>query len=84
MNYLLGLMGAVCYAPLGILFPAIFWMYDFNSWRKGSLLKQMAWGFHVVVALIGIFSCVSGTYATIKLIIEAYSNGEIGSFYIVQ
>lgn len=78
LNYLLSLMGSVCFAPLCIIFPPIFWLHDFNHWRKGTFLQQLAWVMHIVVALIGAFLTVAGTYGTIRSIIDAYAQGIIG------
>ncbi|KAK6374004.1 hypothetical protein LTS17_007974 [Exophiala oligosperma] len=81
LNYLLSLMGSVCFAPLCIIFPPIFWLHDFNHWRKGTFLQQLAWVMHIVVALIGAFLTVAGTYGTIRSIIDAYAQGIIGGAF---
>jgi hypothetical protein len=60
------------------MLPAVFWMYDYHWWRKGPLLKQLAWGCFVFMFLLGAFMTVAGTYSTVVLIKEAYAAGSIG------
>ena len=80
-NYLLSLTGAICFAPLALMLPASFWLYDFKTWMTAtSSIKKAAWGFHVLMFALGAFICVAGTYSTIELIIQAYAAGEIGTF----
>jgi Transmembrane amino acid transporter protein len=83
LNYLLSLMGSICFAPLSIIFPAIFWLSEFRSWMRGTLLQKGAWVFHILVVLIGTFLSVAGTYATAQLIIDAYASGQIGELFIL-
>jgi len=78
LSYLLALMGSICFVPLSIMLPPVLWLYDYMWWRKGSLLKQLAWCGFVLMFLLGAFMTVAGTYSTIKLIIEAYAQGSIG------
>lgn len=78
LNYLLALMGSVCFVPLCVIMPPLFWLSDFNSWRKGPILKQTAWLVHVLLILIGAFLTVAGTYTTVQAIIDAYAQGIIG------
>lgn len=35
LNYLLGLAGALCFAPFSLVFPALLWMYDYKGYRSG-------------------------------------------------
>lgn len=61
LNYLHGLAAALCFAPFSLVFPAVLWMYDFGHYRSGSATKEMAYGAHVLIALIGGFMVVGGT-----------------------
>lgn len=80
-NYLIALTGSVCFAPLAIILPAWFWLYDHGHWRKGGVAKMAAYYLHYAIIALGIFICVAGTYATADLIKEAYASGEIGSAF---
>lgn len=75
-------MGALCFTPLSIIFPAVFWLWDFDAWRKGSALKMSAWAFHALIVAIGTFCCIGGTYATGQLIKNAYASGQIGTLQL--
>lgn len=62
LNYLLALASSLCFAPFSLIFPAILWMYDFKHLRTGSLGDRTIYGFHVVIALVGAFMVLGGTY----------------------
>jgi hypothetical protein len=81
LNFLLSLMGSICFAPLSIIFPAIFWLSEFRSWMRGTLFQKGAYVFHALVVLIGSFLSVAGTYATARLIVDAYASGQIGELF---
>lgn len=78
LGYLLSLMSGICYAPLGIMLPAAFWLYDFMGHKSGTLAQKSSWVFFVAMFTFGAFFAVSGTYSTIVLIIRAYAEGVIG------
>ncbi|KAL2829306.1 transmembrane amino acid transporter protein-domain-containing protein [Aspergillus pseudoustus] len=84
-NYLLTLTSAICCAPLAIVFPVVFWMYDHKSWRTGgdgqNVLK-MAWYYTmIVIGIVGMYICVAGTYVVVVQINDAYRDGTItGAF----
>jgi len=61
LNYLLGLAGSLCFAPFSLVFPAMLWMYDFKTYRKGTAGQKAMYGFHVLIVLIGMFMVVGGT-----------------------
>ena len=61
LNYLLGLAGALCFAPFSLIFPAVLWMYDFKSYRSGTAKNKSMYGFHVLIVLIGLFMVIGGT-----------------------
>lgn len=62
LNYLLGLAGALCFAPFSLIFPAMLWMYDFQEDRSGPVGRKLVYGLHVFIALLGLFMVVGGTY----------------------
>ncbi|CAK3889074.1 related to neutral amino acid permease [Lecanosticta acicola] len=80
-NYLLALTGSVCFAPLAISLPGWLWLHDHMEWRKGSIVQQIAFWFHVLLIPLGLFFLIGGTYGVIKEIIAAYADGEIGSAF---
>ena len=61
LNYLLGLAGALCFAPFSLIFPAILWMYDFRGFRTGTGMQKLAFGAHVFIVLVGLFMVIGGT-----------------------
>lgn len=61
LNYLLGLAGAVCFAPFSLVFPALLWMYDYKGYRSGSAGQKLKYGLHAVIVVIGLFMVVGGT-----------------------
>ena len=65
LNYLLGLAGSLCFAPFSLIFPALLWMHDFSSYRRGPILHKAKYAFHALVVLVGFFMVVAGTYVYI-------------------
>ena len=61
LNYLLGLAGAICFAPFSLIFPAILWMYDFRGYSKGTGMQKAILAAHVFIVLIGLFMVIGGT-----------------------
>ncbi len=61
LNYLLGLAGAICFAPFSLIFPAMLWMYDYRGYRSGTGLQKAAFGAHILIALVGFFMVIGGT-----------------------
>lgn len=82
-NYLLSLTGSICFAPLALILPGLFWLHDYSDWRRGSAGKKIAYWLHWVLVALGVFMMVAGTYATVQLIIDAYAEGTIGMFGFV-
>lgn len=57
----------------------LLWFHDHRSWFKGTIKQRMAFAFHALIALIGAFLSVGGTYSTVELIIDAYATNAIGT-----
>ncbi|KAI0035925.1 amino acid transporter [Vararia minispora EC-137] len=58
-----------------------FWLHDaYNRGEKGAELKRRWVGtaLAVLTILAGAFICIAGTYVSVKLIITAYQNGQVG------
>ncbi|EXJ80688.1 hypothetical protein A1O3_06972 [Capronia epimyces CBS 606.96] len=60
-NYMLALTGAVCFAPMSLMFPACMWIYQYGapSLTKGWKGK-LAYGFHLLILAVGTFLLVGG------------------------
>lgn len=80
-NYLLGLAGTLCFAPVAISLPGYLWLYDHSEYRNGSILRKTLFGVHILMIALGLFITVGGTYAVVQAIIDAYAKGEIGSAF---
>ncbi|KAH8879159.1 hypothetical protein GQ53DRAFT_739160 [Thozetella sp. PMI_491] len=81
LNYLLGLAGAICFAPMSLVIPALLWMYDFPEYRSGAPSSKAIYAFHGLIVLIGAFMVVGGVYAVAVAIKEAYASGLIGGVF---
>ncbi|KAH6679074.1 putative N amino acid transport system protein [Halenospora varia] len=80
-NYLIALTGSICFAPLAIILPGAFWLYDHAHYRSGGIGKQALYYAHCFLPLLGAFICVGGTYGVVQSIINAYADGEIGGAF---
>lgn len=59
-NYLLALLAAVCFAPMSIMLPAMFWMADNKHYWVGGFRGKSIYSAHVGILLLGTFMCVGG------------------------
>jgi hypothetical protein len=80
-NYVLALVGSLCFAPLAISLPGWLWLYGHGEYLKGGLWRQMIYGLHILLVLLGVFMTVGGTYGVIVQINEAYADGSISSAF---
>ncbi|KAL2841840.1 transmembrane amino acid transporter protein-domain-containing protein [Aspergillus pseudodeflectus] len=81
LNYLLGLAGALCFAPFSLVFPALLWMYDYRSCRSGTAVQRLRYVLHAVIVTIGLFIIVGGTYAAAISIRDAFASGDIAGVF---
>jgi hypothetical protein len=77
-NYIIALTGSICYAPLCLILPGVFWLYDHNSWRTATLGQQLGYWAHWLLIVLGVFVLIGGSYGVIQEIIDAYASGFIG------
>lgn len=77
-NYLIALVGSLCFAPLAISLPGLLWLHDHDYYLKGSLVQKIKFFLHIGMVLLGIFFLVGATYGVILLIRAAYATGAIG------
>jgi hypothetical protein len=80
-NYVLALVGALCFAPLAICLPGWLWLYSHGHYLKGSILCKAVWMLHILLILLGAFMTVGGTYGVIVQINDAYRDGKISSAF---
>ncbi|ETS79873.1 hypothetical protein PFICI_07402 [Pestalotiopsis fici W106-1] len=81
-NYLIALAGSICFAPMSLIFPACFWIYDYGYYRKSGKPRQVAfYYFHILIILIGTLLLIGGTYGTALSIKDAYETGAIGGAF---
>ncbi|KAF2181963.1 transmembrane amino acid transporter [Zopfia rhizophila CBS 207.26] len=81
-SYLIGIAASLFAAWYTYGIAGAFWLHDayydgegFRTWRK-------KWGKAIIAVLTfmaGGFICVAGTYVTVRGIVEAYRNGQVGS-----
>ncbi|KAF5980442.1 amino acid transporter [Fusarium coicis] len=81
LNYLLGLAGSLCFAPFSLVFPALLWMYDFKSYKTGTLGQKIKYGLHILIMILGFYMIVAGTYSVAVLIKEAFDTGAIAKVF---
>jgi hypothetical protein len=80
-NYVLALVGSLCFAPLAISLPGWLWLYSHRGYWQGSVVQRGFYVFHVVLVLLGLFMAVGGTYGVVVQISQAYRDGQISSAF---
>lgn len=77
-NYLIALVGSVCFAPLAMCLPGFLWLHSNGHYRRGTLVQKVIYLLHWGMVLLGIFFLVGATYGVVIQIIDAYATGAIG------
>ncbi|KAJ5863879.1 uncharacterized protein N7529_005795 [Penicillium soppii] len=80
-NYLIALVGSVCFAPLAMCLPGFLWLHSNGHYRKGTLVQKVIYLLHWGMVLLGVFFLVGATYGVVIQIIDAYATGAIGSAF---
>ncbi|KAJ5350147.1 hypothetical protein N7541_007874 [Penicillium brevicompactum] len=80
-NYVLALVGSLCFAPLAISLPGWLWIYSHRDYWRGNAVRVSLYAFHVFLILLGLFMAVGGTYGVVVQINKAYRDGEISSAF---
>lgn len=80
-NYIIGLVGSICFSLLALSLPGCLWLYSHGHWRKGNALEKVVYLLHILLVVIGAFMAVAGTYGTVMQIKEAYASGMIPSAF---
>ncbi|KAJ6130275.1 hypothetical protein N7512_003055 [Penicillium capsulatum] len=80
-NYVLALVGSLCFAPLAISLPGWLWLYSHRDYWTGNLVRKTLFGLHILLVLLGLFMAVGGTYGVIVQINQAYADGQISSAF---
>lgn len=65
LNYLLGLVAAICQAPFSLIFPGILYIYDCKGYRSGNVFQKIKYALHVLLILLGIYLCITGMYVSL-------------------
>ncbi|KAG1885688.1 transmembrane amino acid transporter protein-domain-containing protein [Suillus subluteus] len=84
-SYLIGITAALFAAWYTYGLAGLFWLHDVYHLKGGvDGLKRRPIGTTIAVLTIisGAFICVAGTYVSIKLIVEAYANGQAGRPFV--
>ncbi|GAB1206142.1 hypothetical protein APSETT445_004824 [Aspergillus pseudonomiae] len=76
-NYLIALIGSVCFAPLAMSLPGWLWLYDHWHYKNGTVKHKAVFILHCGLVLLGLLFLVGATYGVIIQIIDAYSSGAI-------
>lgn len=74
-------MGSICFAPMALMLPPVFFLYDWKTYNRGTILNKFELGFNGFIFLIGLFFLGSGTYGTALSIKNAYASGLIGGVF---
>ncbi|KAJ5180972.1 hypothetical protein N7492_004182 [Penicillium capsulatum] len=80
-NYIIGLVGSICFSLLALSLPGCLWLYSHAHDWKGSAVERTVYLLHVLLVLLGVFMAVGGTYGTVMQIKEAYASGMISSAF---
>ncbi|KAG2368224.1 transmembrane amino acid transporter protein-domain-containing protein [Suillus spraguei] len=84
-SYLIGIAAALFAAWYTYGLAGFFWLHDVYHMKGGvNGLKQRSIGTVIAVLTVisGAFICVAGTYVSIKLIAEAYADGQVGRPFV--
>lgn len=82
-NYLIGLTGSLCFAPMALMLPPVFFFYDVKHrvYPLNTFLRKFEAGCNAVLLAVGAFFFVAGTYGVALSIKEAYASGLIGGAF---
>jgi hypothetical protein len=58
---LVSLIGALGFAPLGIVLPALLWFSMHPNSLHGSIKMKILWVAHAAIIVLGVFTLVAGT-----------------------
>lgn len=62
LNYLLGLAGALVYAPFSLIYPMLLWFHDFKGHRRGTFAQRSQYALHVAIVVLGCFMVIAPAY----------------------
>lgn len=80
-NYIVGLSGSLCLAPLTMGIPPLLWLYDHGEYRRGSMLRKVQYGLHALMVAGAVFLTVGGTYGVVQQIIISYRDGQVSKAF---
>ncbi|KAG2129974.1 transmembrane amino acid transporter protein-domain-containing protein [Suillus clintonianus] len=84
-SYLIGIAAALFAAWYTYGLAGFFWLYDVYHLKggvDGMRRRPIGTTIAVLTIIAGAFICVAGTYVSIKLIVGAYANGQVGRPFV--
>jgi hypothetical protein len=84
-SYLIGITASLFASWYTYGIAGAFWLHDRYYDGQGLRTWRREWpkaGLAMATFVAGGFICVSGTYVTIKAIVDAYASGDIGSPFL--
>ncbi|KAG2098437.1 transmembrane amino acid transporter protein-domain-containing protein [Suillus discolor] len=84
-SYLIGIAAALFAAWYTYGLAGFFWLHDayhLEGGMDGLKRRPIGTTLAVLTILSGTFICVAGTYVSIKLIVEAYADGQVGRPFV--
>jgi hypothetical protein len=79
-NYLIALVGSVCFAPLARSIPGWLWSYDHGHYMKGTVIQRVVYLLHCAPGDPGLLFLVGAMYRVIVQISDSYNSGAVGTW----
>ncbi|KIR32105.1 hypothetical protein I352_05335 [Cryptococcus deuterogattii MMRL2647] len=80
-NYIFSLLGSFCWGIMALGLPALSFFYDNPKAYKASLKLKLEAGLNAFILILGTFIWIGGTYASIKVILQAYDEGRVSGIF---
>ncbi|KAK5045064.1 hypothetical protein LTR84_010212 [Exophiala bonariae] len=81
LNFLLGLAASLGSAPFSLIYPIILWNMDYKSYRTGRMTQKSKYALNMLIAFLGMFVMIAGTYADAVAIRDAFRSGFISKVF---
>jgi hypothetical protein len=76
-NYLIALVGSVCFAPLAMSIPGWLWLYDRGHYMKDTVIQRVVYLLHCGLVILGLLFLVLAMYGVIVQISDSYNSLEL-------
>ncbi|KAF4228997.1 hypothetical protein CNMCM6805_001791 [Aspergillus fumigatiaffinis] len=80
-NYLIALVGSVCFVPLAMSIPGWLWLYDNGHYMKDTVIQRVVYLLHCGLVILGLLFLVLAMYGVIVQISDSYNSGAVGSAF---